>query len=83
MTLARIDGAPPGIKGVSLFAVPNAPPTEDGPLVDNDVHGRGPDPQDRLARPPEPARSAFGERGDCHGWLVGRAAPRHLATCSR
>src|SRR6185312_7463176 len=36
MTLARIDGAPPGIKGISLFAVPKRR-LEGGALVDNDV----------------------------------------------
>ena len=36
LTLARIDGAPPGIKGVSLFCVPKRR-VEGGALVDNDV----------------------------------------------
>src|SRR5262249_24806646 len=40
MTLARIDGAPPGTKGVSLFAVPKRR-LENGTLVDNDLHVAG------------------------------------------
>ena len=39
MTLARIDGAPAGIKGVSLFAVPKRR-VEGGALVANDVRCR-------------------------------------------
>src|SRR5207247_863970 len=34
MVLARIDGAPPGVKGISLFAIPNYR-EEDGRLVEN------------------------------------------------
>ncbi len=69
LTLARIDGAPAGIKGVSLFAVPARRPTADG-LVYNDVYAsqlihkigtRG------LAS----VGLTYGDQGDCRGWLVG------------
>jgi alkylation response protein AidB-like acyl-CoA dehydrogenase len=36
MVLARIEGAPPGTKGISLFIIPKLRP-ENGELVDNDV----------------------------------------------
>ena len=71
MTLARIDGAPAGIKGVSLFAVPKR-------RFDERRHARR---QRRAASPASSTRSAgaacpsvvlsYGERGDCRGWLVG------------
>ncbi len=41
LTLARIEGAPAGIKGVSLFAVPALRPADDGALVPNDVQCTG------------------------------------------
>ncbi len=69
MTLARLDGAPAGIKGVSLFCVPRLR-LEDGALVDNDVattqliHKIG-------WRGLPSLGLAYGERGDCRGWLVG------------
>ncbi|HEY4240651.1 MAG TPA: acyl-CoA dehydrogenase [Kofleriaceae bacterium] len=69
MTLARIAGAPAGMHGVSLFCVP-ARRVEGGALVDNDVavtqviHKIG-------WRGLPSVALAYGERGDCHGWLVG------------
>src|SRR5690606_20816774 len=41
LVLARIEGAPPGTKGISLFAVPKKRFAEDGSLVDNDVTTSG------------------------------------------
>lgn len=69
LTLARIDGAPPGIKGVSLFAVPKRRPEGDG-LVDNDVRVAGVIHKIGWRGLPSLALS-FGDEGDCHGWLVG------------
>jgi butyryl-CoA dehydrogenase len=69
LTLARIDGAPPGIKGVSLFAVPKKR-NEGGRLVDNDVHCAGAFHKMGWRGVPSIALN-FGERGECHGWLVG------------
>jgi len=69
MTLARIDGAPPGIRGVSLFAVPNKR-LEGGRLVDNDVRVAGVIHKIGWRGLPSLILS-YGERGDCRGWLVG------------
>lgn len=69
MTLARIEGAPPGIKGVSLFAIPNRR-HEGGELVDNDVSVAGAIHKIGWRGLPSLALN-FGERGDCRGWLVG------------
>lgn len=69
MTLARIDGAPAGIKGVSLFCVPKRR-VVDGALVDNDVSVTGMIHKIGWRGLPSLAL-AFGERGDCHGFLVG------------
>jgi butyryl-CoA dehydrogenase len=70
MTLARIDGAPAGIKGVSLFAIPNRR-SENGKLVANDVHVAG--AVHKLGSKGIPSLIlSFGEHGDCRGFLVGK-----------
>ncbi|CAN5753140.1 acyl-CoA dehydrogenase [soil metagenome] len=69
MTLARIAGAPPGMRGVSLFCVPKRR-MENGALVDNDVAITGLVHKIGWRGLPS-AILAYGERGDCHGWLVG------------
>jgi alkylation response protein AidB-like acyl-CoA dehydrogenase len=69
MVLARIDGSPLGSPGVSLFAVPNLR-EENGTLVDNDVAVTGLIHKIGWRGLPS-CVLAFGERGDCHGWLVG------------
>ncbi|MEQ8458090.1 MAG: acyl-CoA dehydrogenase [Sandaracinaceae bacterium] len=69
LVLARIDGAPEGTKGISLFAVPRRRPTERG-LIDNDVHVSGVIHKIGWRGLPSLALS-FGDEGDCHGWLVG------------
>jgi len=69
LTLARIDGAPPGIKGVSLFAIPKLR-EEDGRLVPNDVACTGVFKKIGWKALPS-VQLTFGEAGDCHGWLVG------------
>jgi len=69
MTLARIAGAPPGLKGVSLFCVPKKR-LEDGTLVDNDIAVAGVIHKIGWRGLPSLAL-AYGDRGDCHGWLVG------------
>ncbi|HEY3595052.1 MAG TPA: acyl-CoA dehydrogenase [Polyangiaceae bacterium] len=71
MTLARIEGAPPGIKGLSLFAVPKRR-AEHGALVPNDVHVAGAIHKVGWKGLPSLAIS-FGDAGDCRGWLVGEA----------
>ncbi len=69
LTLARIEGAPPGIKGVSLFAVPKKR-LEGGKLVPNDVHCAGAFHKMGWRGVPSIALN-LGEGDDCHGWLVG------------
>lgn len=69
MTLARIEGAPAGIKGVSLFCVPKRR-SESGQLVDNDVAVAGVIHKIGWRGIPSVAL-AYGEHGDCRGFLVG------------
>ncbi|MFO0549591.1 MAG: acyl-CoA dehydrogenase [Polyangiaceae bacterium] len=71
MTLARIQGAPAGIKGVSLFCVPKRRMVA-GNLVDNDVVVAGAIHKIGWRGLPSLVMS-YGEKGDCHGWLVGEA----------
>ena len=70
LALARIDDAPPGVKGISLIAVPRLRP-QGGELVDNDVHTAGMIHKIGWRGLPSLVIN-FGERGDCHGWLVGQ-----------
>ncbi len=69
MVLARVLGASPGIKGVSLFCVPKRR-FEKGELVSNDVHVAGVIHKIGWRGLPSLALS-FGDEGDCRGWLVG------------
>lgn len=70
LMLARIEGAKPGVKGISLFVVPKFRPGADGRLVPNDVtctqvfHKLG-------YRGAPITGLAMGEKDDCLGWLVG------------
>ena len=68
LTLARIEGAPAGIKGVSLFAIPKR--RLDG--SDNDCTSAGVFHKMGWRGLPSIALN-FGERGECRGWLVGEA----------
>jgi butyryl-CoA dehydrogenase len=72
LVLARIDGAPAGTKGISLFAVPKKREVN-GALVPNDVQVSGVIHKIGWKGLPSLALS-FGDEGDCHGWLVG---PEH------
>ncbi|WP_069865801.1 acyl-CoA dehydrogenase [Pseudomonas citronellolis] len=72
MVLARIQGAPEGVKGISLFLVPKVLPGSDGgPGVRNDValagllHKMG-------WRNTTSTVLSFGETNGAVGWLVGR-----------
>jgi alkylation response protein AidB-like acyl-CoA dehydrogenase len=76
LTLARIDGAPAGTRGISLFAIPRLRPDGDR-LVDNDVSTAGMIHKIGWKGLPSLVIN-FGERGDCRGWLVG--APGHGLT---
>ena len=70
LLLARIQGAPPGVKGISLFVVPKKRIREDGTLEDNDIvtatvyHKLG-------YRGSPLTQLSLGEADDCRGWLVG------------
>ena len=70
LMLARIDGAPKGTKGISLFVVPKYRDTEAGP-VNNDVTSTG--IYHKLGQRGVPAMHlTMGERDDCVGYLVGQ-----------
>ena len=72
MILARIEGAPLGVKGISLFLVPKKRFDESGALVENDAavttiyHKLG------YCGAPL-TQLSFGEGDDCRGWLCGEA----------
>jgi alkylation response protein AidB-like acyl-CoA dehydrogenase len=70
LLLARIDGAPPGIRGISLFIVPNRRYDEHSELVSNDVNCTG--IYHKLGYRGAPiTQLALGEDDNCHGWLIG------------
>ncbi len=70
LMLARIKGAPAGVKGISLFVVPKFRPDDKGNLVDNDVivtqvfHKLG-------YRGAPIVGLRLGEKENCIGYLVG------------
>lgn len=73
LLLARIEGAPAGMKGVSLFIVPKLKVNADGsPGGSNDVHCGGIEHKMGINGSPTCTLN-FGENGDCEGWLVGDA----------
>jgi butyryl-CoA dehydrogenase len=69
LALARIEGAPDGTKGISLFAIPRLR-EEGGELVSNDVTVAGLIHKIGWKGLPSLALE-FGDEGDCRGWLVG------------
>jgi alkylation response protein AidB-like acyl-CoA dehydrogenase len=70
LLLARIAGAPSGVKGISLFVVPKRRPAEDGRLVPNGVVTSGLFHKMGYRGCPI-AQLSLGDRNDCCGWLVG------------
>jgi alkylation response protein AidB-like acyl-CoA dehydrogenase len=70
LVLARIDGAAPGTKGVSLFLVPRLRPASGGGYEPNDVTVSGLIHKIGWRGLPSVALS-LGEAGDCRGWLLG------------
>jgi butyryl-CoA dehydrogenase len=70
LMLAKIEGAPPGVKGISLFVVPKLRLKPDGQLEPNDItisqvyHKLG-------YRGAPITELSIGEKNDCHGYLVG------------
>jgi butyryl-CoA dehydrogenase len=70
LTLARIEGAPPGVKGISLFIIPKFRPEKNGSLSYNDVHCAG-DFQKMGQRGYSTTHLSFGDNNDCRAFLVG------------
>ncbi len=70
LLLAKIKGAPAGVKGISLFVVPNKRIGEKGELVPNDVNVAG--IYHKLGYRGCPINQlSLGENDDCRGFLVG------------
>lgn len=69
LLLARVDGAPAGTKGISLFVVPKNRIVADG-LAPNDVQTAG-DFQKMGQKGYCTTHLVFGENDDCQAWLVG------------
>jgi alkylation response protein AidB-like acyl-CoA dehydrogenase len=70
MVLARVDGAPPGTKGISIFIVPKYR-TENGEFVPNDVACTAVEKKMGIHASSTCALS-FGEKEDCIGYLLGQ-----------
>ena len=70
LMLAKIDGAPAGVKGISLFVVPKKRLDGSGALIGNDIvvsqiyHKLG-------YRGNPITQLSIGENDDCHGYLLG------------
>jgi butyryl-CoA dehydrogenase len=71
LVLARIDGAPAGTKGISLFIVPKNRIVNGDDLESNDVTTAG-DFQKMGQKGYCTTHLIFGEKDDCQGWLVGK-----------
>jgi alkylation response protein AidB-like acyl-CoA dehydrogenase len=71
LVLARIEGAPAGTKGISLFVVPKNIEHEDGTISFNDVTTAG-DFQKLGQRGYSTVHLSFGEADSCKGWLIGQ-----------
>lgn len=70
LMLGRIRGAPPGVKGLSLFVVPQKRIDEDGGLVFNDVVTSG--IFHKLGYRGCPlTQLSIGDNDDCRGYLIG------------
>jgi alkylation response protein AidB-like acyl-CoA dehydrogenase len=69
LMLAKIKGAPAGVRGISLFVVPQKR-MENGELVFNDVNTAG--IYHKMGYRGSPiTQLSMGENNDCRGWLVG------------
>lgn len=72
LMLARIEGAPAGVKGISLFIVPKLRFEADGSLISNDLNCSG--VYHKLGYRGCPiTQLSMGDKNDCHGYLVGEA----------
>lgn len=72
LMLARIEGAPAGTKGISLFIVPRERANDDGTLMPNDVLTGGVFHKMGYKGAPI-AHLIMGEQANCRGYLVGEA----------
>ena len=71
LVLARTEGAPSGIKGISLFVVPKFLVNDDGSIGEfNDVACGGIEHKMGIKGSPTCTMN-FGENGTCQGWLIG------------
>ncbi|MBX9733576.1 MAG: acyl-CoA dehydrogenase, partial [Chitinophagaceae bacterium] len=70
LTLARIEGAPAGTKGISLFIIPKFRFTQSETLEYNDVYCAG-DFQKMGQKGYATTHLTFGDNNDCIGYLVG------------
>lgn len=79
LVLARIEGAPAGTKGISLFVVPKHRINEDGSTTWNDVTTVA-DFEKMGQKGYCTTHLGFGTHEDCHGWLVGieNAGLKHM-----
>jgi len=70
LLLAKIKGAPAGVKGISLFVVPRERYRDDGGFEFNDVNSAG--IYHKMGYRGSPiVQLSLGEENDCRGWLVG------------
>jgi alkylation response protein AidB-like acyl-CoA dehydrogenase len=70
LTLARIAGAKPGTKGLSLFIVPRFWINDDGSIEPNDVETTGVENKFGIRGCPT-VSLAYGDNDRCRGWLIG------------
>ena len=71
MVLARIEGDPPGTKGISIFIVPKFTPNEDGSLGErNDLYCGGIEEKMGIHGSPTTTLN-FGDNNKCVGYLLG------------
>jgi alkylation response protein AidB-like acyl-CoA dehydrogenase len=69
--LARVEGAPPGVKGISIFIVPKIRVKDDGSLGEpNDVVCTGIEEKTGI-HGSATCSLAFGGKGQCRGYLLG------------
>jgi len=70
LMLAKIEGAPAGVRGISLFVVPKYRFAKDGSLERNDIWCTGIEHKMGFKGSPICTLN-MGENDDCHGYLVG------------
>ncbi|HZJ85061.1 MAG TPA: acyl-CoA dehydrogenase [Syntrophomonadaceae bacterium] len=74
--LARVEGALPGTKGISLFVVPKYWINEDGTTEFNDVVPTG--VEEKMGQHGNATVSlSFGDNDNCRGWLMGQNPLEH------